>query len=135
MKRSAASQVNAYLSIADEVYLVVESKQPPPDLPFYVGIIKVQDGIVKVVRRAQSLKHSIDINECWSTLINATRVHIGLKREHKLRDFFNAIETVKRKLIWNQFVIGFHQTYVEKYVSLTEKEKKVIKAFFDGEGE
>ncbi len=34
-------------------------------------------------------------------------------------------------MIWNQFVIGWHQTYVKEYVPLTDDEKKLIRLFFE----
>jgi len=124
------NQINSYLSICDEVYLVIEDNEVPKDLPFYVGVIKVQDSISTITRRAVSLKHSADVGDCWKTLLKNLCVNIGLKRETPLIRFFNTIENIKRKLIWNQFVIGWHQTYVEEYVSLTDDEKKLIKIFF-----
>jgi len=126
-------QINSYLSICDEVYLVIEDKDVPKDLPFYVGVIKVYDGASKITRRATSLKHSADVGDCWKTLLKNLCINIGLKRETPLIKFFNTIENIKRKLIWNQFVIGWHQTYVKEYVSLTDDEKKLIKLFFDTE--
>jgi len=126
-------QINSYLSICDEVYLVIEDKDVPKDLPFYVGVIKVQDSISKIARQATSLKHSADVGDCWKTLLKNLCVSIGLKKETPLIKFFNTLENIKRKLIWNQFVIGWHQTYVDEYVALTDDEKKLIKLFFDTE--
>jgi len=127
------SQLNAYLSICDEVYLIIEDKEPPKDLPFYVGIIKVEQGIGKIIREAQSLKHSIDVHECWSTLLKALNKHVGLERKTNTIQFFNAIDNIKRKLIWNQFVMGFHQSYVSEYVPLTEEEKRIVRTYFGKE--
>ena len=127
------NQINSYLSICDEVYLVIEDKEIPKDLPFYVGVIQVRDSISNITRRAASLKHSADVGDCWKTLLKNLCVNIGLKRETPLIRFFNTIENIKRKMIWNQFVVGWHQTYVEEYVSLTDDEKKLIKLFFDTE--
>jgi len=126
-------QINSYLSICDEVYLVIEDKEIPADLPFYVGVIRVQDSVSTIARLATSLKHSTDVGDCWKTLLKNLCVSIGLKRETPLIKFFNTIENIKRKLIWNQFVIGWHQTYVDEYVALSEDEKRLIKLFFDTE--
>ena len=123
-------QLNSYLSICDEVYLIVEDKKIPKDLPFYVGVIRVENCKGKIIRNPQSLKHSVDVNECWSTLLKAFNTHAGLERSQKTISFFDAVENIKRKLIWNQFVIGFHQTYVKDYVELTSEEKRIIRAFF-----
>ena len=123
-------QLNSYLSICDEVYLIVEDKKIPKDLPFYVGVIRVEKGKGQIIRNAQSLKHSIDVNECWSTLLKAFNTHAGLERKQNTLSFFNSVENIKRKLIWNQFVIGFHQTYVKDYIPLTVEERKIVRAFF-----
>lgn len=128
-------QINSYLSICDEVYLVIEDKEIPKDLPFYVGVIQVIDSIPNITRRAVSLKHSADVGDCWKTLLKNLCVNIGLKKETPLIKFFNTIENIKRKMIWNQFVIGWHQTYVEEYVALTDDERKLIKLFFETEKE
>ncbi len=128
-------QLSSYLSICDEVYLVIEDKAVPADLPFYVGIIQVQDSKTKVLRRATSLKHSIDVGECWKNLLKSLCINIGLKRETPLIKFFHTIEDIKRKLIWNQFVIGWHQTYVKEYVQLTDEEKKLVRLFFEDDKE
>ncbi|MCK5611948.1 hypothetical protein KAR91_59310 [Candidatus Pacearchaeota archaeon] len=124
-------QLSAYQSICDGVYLVVEDRSPPKDLPFYVGIIHVIDGKAKIQRRATSLKHSIDPEECWKTLLKSICIHAGLKRETPLTTFFDTVENIKRKLIWNQFVIGFHQTYVKEYVPLSDDEKRLLQLFFN----
>lgn len=136
-------QVSAYLSICDEVYLVVEGKKPPIHLPFYVGIIRV-GGFKKaeVVKYATSLKHTINAGECWSTLLKAFLHHTGVDAPIRKNDnatgsgaksaldFFDAVETIKRKLIWNQFVVGFHQTYVKDYIPMSGEEKWIVRAFF-----
>ncbi len=123
-------QINSYLSICDEVYLVIEDKKIPKDLPFYVGVIRVQDSISEITRRATSLKHSVDVGDCWKTLLKNLCVNIGLKRDTPLIEFFNTMENIKRKLIWNQFVVGFHTTYVKEYVALTDDEKRLLRIFF-----
>ena len=148
-------QVSAYLAICDEVYLVVEKKKPPIHLPFYVGIIKAT-GFKKaeIVKYATNLKHTINAGECWSTLLKAfihhTGVDVAIRKNDNATgsgaksalDFFDAVETIKRKLIWNQFVVGFHQTYVKEYIPMSGEEKRIVKAFFGkswqmelGEGE
>lgn len=124
------NQINSYLTICDEVYLIVESKEPPRDLPFYVGIIKVKEGVPQTMRRATSLKHSIDVHDCWKTLLKNLCTHVGIKRDSEILEFFDIFENIKRKLVWNQFVIGFHQTFVEDYVPLTKKEKRLLKCYF-----
>ncbi len=123
-------QINSYLSICDEVYLVIEDKKIPKDLPFYVGVIRVQDSISEITRRATSLKHSVDVGDCWKTLLKNLCVNIGLKRDTPLIEFFNTMENIKRKLIWNQFVVGWHTTYVKEYVTLTDDEKRLLRIFF-----
>jgi hypothetical protein len=123
-------QINSYLSICDEVYLVIEDKKIPKDLHFYVGIIRVQDSVTQIVRRAVSLKHSIDSGEHWKTLLKNFCTSIDLKRSTPLIEFFDVVENIKRKLIWNQFVIGWHTTYVKEYVTLTDDEKRLLRIFF-----
>lgn len=124
------NQVNAYLAICDEVYLVIQDKVVPHDLSFYVGVIRVNEK-VEIEKYATSLKHSINANELWVTLLKAFNVHCYVKKDKNTLDFFNAVETIKRKLIWNQFVIGFHHTYVKDYIPLTEGEKRIVRAYFD----
>lgn len=131
--RRLYDQINSYLSICDEVYLVIEDKEIPMDLPYYVGIIRVQDSISKIIRRATSLKHSADIGDCWKTLLKNLCISIGLKRDTSLIEFFNTVENIKRKLIWNQFVVGWHTTYVREYVELTDDEKRLLQIFFKEE--
>lgn len=123
------SQINGYLAICDEVYLVVENKKILPSLPFFVGIIRVNDDTT-IEKYPTSLKHSINANEYWSTLLKAFNAHCGLNRSEDTLNFFDAVETIKRKLIWNQFVIGFHQTYVKNYIPLTQEEKRIVGAYF-----
>lgn len=127
------NQINSYLAICDDVYLVIQDKEPPTDLPFFVGVIKVSgDNNTEIVKRATSLKHSISADECWSTLLKAFNSHVGVvaPTNRSTLDFFDCCENIKRKLIWNQFVVGFHQTYVEDYIPLTAEEKRVVRAFF-----
>jgi len=137
------NQVSAYLTICDEVYLVIEKKKPPLHLPFYVGVIQVTGfKKAKVVRYATSLKHTINAGECWSTLLKAflhhTGVDVAIRKSDNATgsgaksalDFFDAVETIKRKLIWNQFVVGFHQTYVKDYIPMSGEEKRIVRAYF-----
>ena len=123
------SQINGYLAICDEVYLVVENKKILPSLPFFVGVIRV-NGDTTIEKYPMSLKHSINANEYWSTLLKAFNVHCGVRKDESALSFFDAVETIKRKLIWNQFVIGFHQTYVKEYIPLADEEKRIVRAFF-----
>lgn len=129
------NQLNAYLSFCDEVYMVVEKKEPPKDLPFYVGIIKIENSKGRLVRPAQNLKHSIDVNEFWLGLLKNLNTHIGLKRETEIKDFFEFVETIKRKLIWNQFVIGYNKKWSKDYIGLNDNEKKVIRSYFGKESD
>ena len=128
-------QLNAYLSICDKVYLIIEDKKPPIDLPFYVGIIKVDKGNGEVIREAQDIKHSIDIDNIWSTLMKNLNIHIDISVKPKvdLFKFFVDIETIKRKLIWNQFVIGWDHGCSfsgENTAKLTDKEKRFIRSYY-----
>lgn len=125
-------QLNAYLMICDEVYLVIENKEPPADLPFYVGIIKARNGKSEIMRPATSLRHDIDAGNCWRSLLKNLSTHCGLeeKTDKKILEFFNAVENIKRKLLWNQMVLGWHQTWVKSYIALTDEEKRLVRAFF-----
>jgi len=126
-------QVNAYLSICDEVYLIIQDKSPPLELPFYVGIIQIQvksELEARITRYATSLKHTINAGECWVTLLKAFNTHCRIPKKSDTLAFFNAVENIKRKLIWNQFVIGFHQTYVKDYIPLSAEEKRIVRAYF-----
>ena len=127
------NQLDSYLTICDEVYLVVQSKKLPKDLPFYVGVFAVEDGALVRKREATSLKHSIDVNDCWKTLLKNLSTHAGIKRDSHLIGFFETFESIKRKLVWNQFVVGFHQSYVAEYVPLSDDEKRLLKCFFASE--
>lgn len=122
-------QVNAYLAICDEVYLVIQDKLSPPELPFYVGVIQVQSE-ARITRYATSLKHSINANELWDTLLKAFNSHCKIPKKCDIWAFFNAVENIKRKLIWNQFVVGFHQTYVKDYIPLSAEEKRLVRAYY-----
>lgn len=123
------NQVNSYLAICDEVYLVVEDKAVPQKLPFYVGVIRIAPE-VDIVQPAVSLKHTINADELWLTLRKAFNAHCKVDAHKNTLDFFNAVENIKRKLIWNQFVKGFHHTYVKEYIALTEDEKRIVQAYF-----
>lgn len=123
-------QINSYLAICDMVYLVVQNKEIPKDLPFFVGVISSQSGKGEILRRAYSLKHSVEAAECWNTMLHNLEKHVGLGRGERAMLFFDAIETIKKKLIWNQFVVGFHRAWHEDYIPLTPKEKRLIKTFF-----
>lgn len=123
-------QSSAYLNICDEVYLIIQNKKAPTNLPFYVGIICAKSTEFKVLRRATCLKHDRNMNECWLTLLKGLNTHCGVKKGADTRKFFQLIESIKRKLLWNQFVIGFHQTYHKDYVELTIAEKKIFQNYF-----
>jgi len=128
-------QCDAYHLIADEVYLVVENKEPPEDLPWYIGVLKVEDGALHRTRVPTTLKHSYYARELWSTMMGNVKQHVfpgkvprGTVRKHRdLFHIFDAIEVIKKKLLYNQFVVGFHQSYVDKYLALTNREKNIIK--------
>ena len=102
----------------------------PKDLPFYVGIIKVTNGVPEITRKAHSLKHYINHYLFWKTLLKGLARHSGIKiKDHdKINKSFDLIENIKRKLAWNQYVVGFHQTWSKDYIPLTDKEKELIKA-------
>ena len=121
------AQTNAYLNICDEVYLVVQNKDPPKNLPFYVGIIKILGSNTLIMRRAQNLKHSTDTIELWSSLMNNVKGRCKIHRELNMYKLFKEIEDLKRKLIWSQFVDGWPSgAYSFK---LTSREKSLIKRF------
>jgi|Deesub1362B_J571_1020462.scaffolds.fasta_scaffold02558_5 hypothetical protein len=122
-------QVESYIHLADEVYLVVQNKKIPKDLPFFVGVISCS-GEPRILRRAIDVKHSIDGFELWAQMVKNVNRKVGLPLETDLKKFFATVETLKRKLIWNQFVIGFHQSYVKEYLPLTSEEKRILKRVF-----
>lgn len=124
------NQLDSYLTICDEVYLVVQSKKPPKDLPFYVGVLVIENGTLVMRRKASSMKHSIDVNDCWKTLLKNLSAHAGIKRDSDLIGFFETFESIKRKLVWNQFVIGFRQSYVAEYIPLSDEEKRLVRSYF-----
>lgn len=120
-------QVDGYIRIADEVYLVLDNKSPPPDLPPYVGVIKNGE----ITRKAQSLKHEADIEEIWKSFLDHTARQCirGCGRKDILK-FFRAVESLKRKLLWNQFLDGFSgRAPTKKYVGLTPLEKKMVREY------
>jgi hypothetical protein len=123
-------QIEAYMHLADEVYLVIQDKEIPADLPFFVGVIQILNGEMKIFRYATTLIHSMDQSNFWRTIIRLTNKHIGLEKGQSINIFFGVVESIKRKMIWNQFVVGFHSNYVKEYLEFTEEEKSLIKAYF-----
>lgn len=127
-------QYDEYLNLCDEVYLVIEGKEPPEDLPFYVGVITFEDGMGiergKMIRQAQSLKHETSAGKLWDMMIKVFNRECGayVTKIGKTRRLFTMVHNLKRKLIWNQLVEGYHQGYVDSYVDLTEDEKELIRA-------
>lgn len=123
------SQVENYIHIADEVWLVVQNKKVPPDLPFFVGVIRC-NGEPQIIREAIDVKHTTDITMLWKQMIKNVNREVGLPMESDLKEFFVTVETLKRKLLWNQYVVGFHQGYVKEYLPLTSKERLLLKKVF-----
>ena len=132
-------QINSYLTICDKVYLIIQSKEIPNNLPFYVGVIRVNEK-TEILRHAQSLKHDYIIEDLWHTLTSKTVQHAGLKYKDrdKLLSLFHEFETIKRKMIWNQFVIGFKDYYEDRedgWIKLTDREKDIIQKCLDDNNE
>ncbi len=123
------NQISAYLMICDEVYLVIEDKEIPADLPFFVGVLRIQDGKTLVEREPICLKHEIDESECWQFVVNQIKYDTS-DGQKNLDDFFKAIDSFKRKLIWNQFVKGFNKMFIKEEDQISEQEKDLVEAFF-----
>ncbi len=118
-------QIENYIHLVDEVYLIIQSKEIPDDLPFFVGVIRCNEK-VEILRKAIDVRHSIDHYEMWEIMIKNTNRKVGIPLKSNLKHFFTITENLERKLIWNQFVIGFHQSYIKKYLPLTEEEKNML---------
>lgn len=124
------NQVNSYLTICDEVYLIVQTKELPKDLPFYVGVIRVSPGSAEFVRHATTLKHGIDAGDCWMTMLRNLNTHCEINRREDTLDFFRTVENIKRKLVWNQFIVGFRQSWTKDYLALSDSERNLFNAHF-----
>jgi len=124
-------QIESYIHLVDEVYLIIQNKEIPKDLPFFIGVIRCNEE-VKILRKSIDVRHSIDHYELWETMIKNTNRKIGIPLKSDLKHFFTTIENLERKLIWNQFVVGFHQSYVKKYLPLTEDEKNILILNYEG---
>lgn len=125
-------QIDDYLSMVDEVWLIVDSKKIPDDLPFYVGVISHrEDKNGKILREPQILKHDTSISRLWEMMIKVFNKECGVPKKdaRKSREFFKAVENLKRKLIWNQLVEGYHQGYVDSYVAITDMEKALLRIY------
>jgi len=130
------AQIDDYLSMVDEVWLVVESKEIPDDLPFYVGVVSHKNDMCgEILREPQTLKHDTSMSRLWQMMIQVFNKECGVNKKdtRKSREFFKAIENLKRKLIWNQLVEGYHQGYVDSYVELTDIEKTLLRVYHGNE--
>lgn len=130
------SQLDAYHMIADKMYLVIESKDPPKNLPWYVGVLKADGGCLEEINPAQSLKHVYDQTEVWQTMMKNLRKHVTkgwpkgtFHTSVNFRSIFTGLERVKKKLLYNQFCVGFRTGWSDDYVPLTQKEKQLIAKF------
>jgi len=94
----------------------------------------MENGGTTILRKPINLKHSYRAEEIWVTMRKNLGRHIGLKRADDTLGFFTAVEDILRKLIYNQFVVGFRPTYNKKdYLPLTLEEKRIVKAYFPEE--
>lgn len=96
-----------------------------------IGVISYESGKGEILRQAQTLKHEVSVGKLWNMLINVFNQECGVPKTkvERTREFFRTVYNLKKKLIWNQLVEGYHQGYVDSYVELTENEKNLIRAF------
>ena len=40
------------------------------------------------------------------------------------------IEDIKRKMMWNQFIVGWNTSWREGYVDFSEREKRLVRSYF-----
>ena len=124
------AQLDAYLNICDKVYLIIEDKEVPKDLPFYVGIIKIEGEKPNVIRQATCLKHSISHNEFWYSMARITKSHCEVRGKDDLFKFFEMVESIKRKMLWNQYCGGFAGYEDDDYIGFTPDEKGFVQEFY-----
>jgi len=126
------TQMNSYLNICDEVYLVLQSKETPKDLPFYIGILRVKEGKIQVERRPQTLKHEVNENRIWKIMVENLNRQVQIKVTSHTKDIFGLVENIKKKLLWNQYVVGYRTHWADSYVDLDDKEKKLLQGYYAG---
>ena len=122
------SQLDAYLFAFDEVYLVVHKKEVPEWLPREIGVIRVFENKDIIVEKHTWKKNLFDIssNYEWDALFRANNLGVYSK---KTRDFIDALEGVRKKIIFNRYFAKFkdwENKKFEKYYPFTDKEKTAI---------
>jgi len=94
-------QLINYINLFDKVYIAVENKNIPENLPPFVGIIRLNN-MVKIEKEAGALSVPAGTFITKSAIQRTIKMSGGIKkRSNELILYIEQIETVKKKLIYN----------------------------------
>lgn len=118
IKRLDEQLIN-YINLFDKVYIAIEKKMTPENLPSFVGIIRLND-VVKIEREAQLLSISASAFITKTAAKKTIKASGGIKnRSSELVFYIDQIEKVKRKLIYNTL-------FYDNILPLTPSERVVV---------
>jgi len=112
-------QLISYINIFDKVYIAIENKCVPENLPSIVGIIRFNDTI-KIEKEAGTLSLPARTFITEAAIQRTIKLSGGIKRRsNELILYIEQIERVKRKLIYNTL-------FYDETLPFTSTEKVVI---------
>ena len=139
-------QIQTYYELCDEVYLIIQDKKVPKELPVDVGIIRVDGEGTKVLHRAMSKRDSYPRANWWNALQQAMlqqakitpkkiRVVGSPSPEWIIDALIRMTDNIQRKLALNQFITGWttggstNFKLSAKHRIFNDEEQRFLKAF------
>lgn len=125
------NQIDRYLNIFDEVYLVLHKKKAPEWLPSNIGIVRLFDNGDVFIEKHAYQKSSLDVstNFEWDALFNANG--LGLCG-NKTKELLKLVDGVRKNVLFNRFFgkIELYNTKTfTKFYPLDDKQKELIIGF------
>lgn len=132
-------QLPRYVHVFDKVYVALENQDCHISLPFFVGVLRYKEDIINCVRDAIGISGSLFPSRVVtaSALQRTIGVSGGIKsRYNELATFFEGLENLRRKIIYNSLFFNNplplsakERTLVEFIIDKSVKELKKSKIF------
>ena len=134
-----AQQLPAYVRVFDKVYIAVQTKEIPEQIPQFIGVIRINEKKEITIERESQIQGS-DFNDyCNNFIFKRGLAELGFKITEKdsrrLEALLNAIYGIRKKFIANTFFGSrvldcTNQNEMKFTIPLAGQEKEMLKSIF-----
>lgn len=134
-----STQLPNYVKVFDEVYIAVQSKEIPKQIPQFIGVVRINEKKEIVIERKSQISATKFDDYCNRFIFNRGLAELDFKIKDtdagRLQTLLNSIYEIRRKFMANTFfgsrVYNSSDAKAMKFtIPLTPREKEMLKSIF-----